>query len=166
MTNPPESPPQPEGRHVLQDYMPAHPPQATPRRTGAIVGALLAGAIGGSAITAAAFLTFSSDSPSAAAKPAALQDVVTSCSAQGGGVEVADSGRTLLIHVAGQEDRSGTTSSILSCLLGRLETPAAVRAQMEQTRALDGRQNATWPGFTASWTYHPDSGMRLTIQAA
>jgi hypothetical protein len=36
---------------------------------------------------------------------------------------------------------------------------------MEQTRALDGRQQDTWGGYTASWSYHPDSGMELIVQA-
>ena len=32
------------------------------------------------------------------------------------------------------------------------------------TRALDGRQQASWDGFEASWTYHPDNGLTLILR--
>jgi hypothetical protein len=41
--------------------------------------------------------------------------------------------------------------------------PESVTAQMDGTRALDGRQPASWDGYTASWTFHPDSGFDLII---
>jgi hypothetical protein len=47
-----------------------------------------------------------------------------------------------------------------------LKVPQAVRSHMEQTRALDGRQTDTWPGFTASWTYHPEQGLDVVVQVA
>jgi hypothetical protein len=48
-------------------------------------------------------------------------------------------------------------------VLRELETPAYVTEQIGQTRALDGRQTATWGDFEASWTYHPDNGLNLVI---
>lgn len=44
--------------------------------------------------------------------------------------------------------------------------PESVKAHMFATRALDGRQTDTWPGFSASWSYHPDDGMDLVITAS
>jgi hypothetical protein len=45
-----------------------------------------------------------------------------------------------------------------------LTIPQAVREHMSQTRALDGRQTDSWEGFSASWSYHPDSGINLIVQ--
>jgi hypothetical protein len=36
-------------------------------------------------------------------------------------------------------------------------------AHMTSTRALDGRQTASWDGIDAAWSYHPDSGMNMTV---
>jgi hypothetical protein len=35
---------------------------------------------------------------------------------------------------------------------------------MEKTRALDGRQTASWSFIEASWTYHPDNGLDVIIR--
>jgi hypothetical protein len=43
--------------------------------------------------------------------------------------------------------------------------PVSVSEQVWATRALDGRVQETWPGYTASWTYHPDSGLQMVIKA-
>lgn len=34
---------------------------------------------------------------------------------------------------------------------------------MSQTRALDGTQHGTWGNISASWTYHPDSGLDAVL---
>ena len=36
-------------------------------------------------------------------------------------------------------------------------------AHIESTRALDGYQQETFGEFSASWTYHPDDGLNMTI---
>ncbi|AGL13903.1 hypothetical protein [Actinoplanes sp. N902-109] len=82
------------------------------------------------------------------------------------GLTIADAGQTLLLDGTGEEDFTGMRSSDLSCVLEVLRTPQAVREHMWDTRALDGRQEDSWPGFTASWSYHPDDGMDMVIRAA
>lgn len=47
----------------------------------------------------------------------------------------------------------------VGCFGTELGMPGHVTSEMEQTRALDGRRDASWRGFTVSWSYHPDSGM-------
>jgi len=43
--------------------------------------------------------------------------------------------------------------------------PSFVSEAVWATRALDGRQEDSWPGYTAAWSYHPDSGLRMIIRA-
>ncbi|SLM93649.1 hypothetical protein [Brevibacterium yomogidense] len=61
-------------------------------------------------------------------------------------------------------DGVGLTSSDVyfdevECFGTELGMPGHVTSEMEQTRALDGRRDASWSGFTVSWSYHPDDGM-------
>jgi|1185.fasta_scaffold41226_2 hypothetical protein len=37
---------------------------------------------------------------------------------------------------------------------------------MDKTRALDGMQTDSWPGYTARWTYQPDDALDIIIQQA
>jgi hypothetical protein len=41
--------------------------------------------------------------------------------------------------------------------------PDSIDSRIGSKRALDGRQTATWDGFSASWGYHPDSGLDIVI---
>lgn len=78
---------------------------------------------------------------------------------------LSDGGRTLYLDMKGEEPGSGRlTWSQVQCYLNALETPDYVRRHMESTRALDGRQSATWGEFEASWTYHPDNGLDVLIR--
>jgi len=49
------------------------------------------------------------------------------------------------------------------CLLRETGAPSAVERRIGNTRALDGTQEATWEGWTAFWTYHPDNGLDITF---
>jgi hypothetical protein len=39
----------------------------------------------------------------------------------------------------------------------------AFSSKMDRTRALDGMQDASWDDLSASWTYHPDAGLDITV---
>ena len=52
---------------------------------------------------------------------------------------------------------------IQTCVLDALEAPTHVEEHMSTTRALDGTQEDGWDDYQARWTYHPDSGMNLTV---
>lgn len=75
-----------------------------------------------------------------------------------------DNDQTLVIDMAGDDPGSGTASAAdLMCVLGELEAPQSVLAQMESTRALDGMQSATWSTYKATWTYHPANGLDMIL---
>lgn len=105
-----------------------------------------------------------------AAHPLGLRDTETQLrqafSSCGSG-DLADEDHTVVIDSEGEDYGSGTdTFEGLMCTLGELNTPQAVIARMEATRALDGMQSSHWGDFEASWTYHPDNGLDVIITEA
>ena len=79
-------------------------------------------------------------------------------------VEVRDGGRTLLVDGEGGYTSPGASLATIASVLRRLDTPDAVVARMEQTRALDGMQTGERGTFSTTWTYHPDAGLDLVIE--
>jgi hypothetical protein len=51
----------------------------------------------------------------------------------------------------------------LDRLYDALEMPTYVESQIGTTTSLAGEQTATFDGLEASWSYHPDSGLDMTI---
>ena len=90
---------------------------------------------------------------------------VKSCNDGRTDTRLGDGGKTLIINASGDPIKSIVDVQTEACILDYLKTPAAVRAHIEGTRALDGRQTDSWDGFTAAWTYHPDDGLNMTIEA-
>lgn len=71
-----------------------------------------------------------------------------------------DDGRTLEFDMRGKELGTGTGSwEQLQCVLDELKAPRRVTASMDNTRSVDGRQDAEWDDLTAEWSYHPDDGL-------
>jgi hypothetical protein len=65
----------------------------------------------------------------------------------------------------GKKFGSGSmTIAQVTCVIKALDTPAFVVAEMDKTRALDGRQSQSWGSFEASWTYHPDDGLDIIVR--
>lgn len=80
---------------------------------------------------------------------------------------VGDGGKTMTVQTVSEKTpTAGITYGQLECLWRALKVSDAVKSQMESTRALDGRQSGDWPGFHATWTYHPDHGLQLIVTAA
>jgi hypothetical protein len=98
------------------------------------------------------------------ARLAVFQDAKNACGASEAGLQVTDGGTTLIFDGYGSEDYAGAQSTVLSCVLLQLHTPDAVISHMSSTSALNGRQEDSWEGFTASWTYHPDNGLDVIIR--
>ncbi|WP_052459807.1 hypothetical protein [Tessaracoccus massiliensis] len=74
---------------------------------------------------------------------------------------LADEGSSMTLDVGGA---SPVTVDDVSCILNSSEAPQHVRDHIESTRALDGQQEDQWgDGLKARWTYHPDSGLRITF---
>ena len=78
------------------------------------------------------------------------------------GYAIEDAGATLVMTVGSAYMNTGTAA----CVFDKLGVPDAVRQHVATTRALDGQQTDSWPGYTARWTYHPDDGLQMTIRAA
>ncbi|THV22824.1 hypothetical protein [Glycomyces paridis] len=98
--------------------------------------------------------------------PHALEAAKEECASGSSDVRIGDEGATLVIDRAGAEEMPGATLSQLDCLLGELDVPDSVVERIQNTRALDGYQEADFDGYTASWTFHPDDGLNLTITTA
>ncbi|MGW4682384.1 hypothetical protein ACWEOS_28295 [Micromonospora taraxaci] len=73
-----------------------------------------------------------------------------------------DDGNSLTLRSVGKE-RTGLKLEQLRCYLTELKVPDAVIAEIEGTRALDGRQSGEWEDMGASWIYHPDNGLQMII---
>ncbi|WP_455834080.1 hypothetical protein [Pseudarthrobacter siccitolerans] len=58
---------------------------------------------------------------------------------------------------------TGLRTTDFACVFTALEMPDSIVSQMDGTRALDGTQKASWDKFAASWTYHPDNGLRVIL---
>lgn len=81
-------------------------------------------------------------------------------------LEVADGGSTLILEGHGEDDGWEETLAALDVwefVANDLDIPQSVQEQVGHTSSLDGRQEASWDGYTASWKYHPDNGLDMTI---
>lgn len=95
------------------------------------------------------------------------QSAAEDCNAvQTSGISVGDKGPSITIDTKGEDDSSGASLDDASCILSALSIPDSVISQIDDTSAMDGRQSASWDGVDASWTSHPDSGMKLILAKA
>ena len=78
-------------------------------------------------------------------------------------ITVGDEGQSISMQSEGEESPGADYIDVL-CVLDQLEVPDSVNTRIGSTRALDGRQTATWDDFDASWGYHPDSGLDIVIE--
>jgi hypothetical protein len=97
----------------------------------------------------------------------ALQKAADECGgADIDGVSVIDEGSSLTIDTEGEDDLSGASMEDTACILAALEVPESVIAQMDATTAMQGRQTAAWNNVEASWTYHPNTGVKIILTTA
>jgi hypothetical protein len=160
--------------------VPPPPESRKPRTFGlavvilAAVAGIAVGALGGIVLTDGGDGTADGDSTSAGAEPADISLDSTrfelAYEACGGAtalepyLQVADEGTSIVID--GPSDESaGLTDAITGtfCVLEELEVPTFVTTQIENTTSLMGRQEASWDGIEASWSYHPDNGLDLVL---
>ena len=94
----------------------------------------------------------------------AINEAVASCGVEDDEwIVVGDEGASVSLDTEGEES-PGTTYSNAVCVLDELGMPDSVSNRMGSTRALDGRQDAQWGEFSATWGYHPDSGMNVVVE--
>jgi hypothetical protein len=79
------------------------------------------------------------------------------------GAQLGDGGQSLTLDSQGEEDFDGLTYDSVKCVLKDLDVPDATINLIETTRALDGRQTGSWDGIDATWSYHPDNGVNVTL---
>lgn len=102
----------------------------------------------------------------AAARPSPIAAAIETCEVETNlWISVGDSGDSLSMDSFGEET-DGADFDDIFCMLDELDTPDSVIKRINSTRALDGRQNADWDGFSASWGYHPDNGLDIVIDVA
>lgn len=83
-------------------------------------------------------------------------------SAGSAAVEILDGGEAVRMSRVTKYD--GPSYTQLTCFLDGLKAPAAIEAEIGQTRALDGRQTDGWDGYSISWAYHPDDGASILVE--
>jgi hypothetical protein len=91
-----------------------------------------------------------------------LEQAKQACASTSPYAVIGDSGNTLIIDTRGEE-QPGMTQAEMQCMLDELEVSDAVMSEIGRTRALDGKQAGDWDQFHASWSYHPNSGVSMTI---
>jgi hypothetical protein len=63
----------------------------------------------------------------------------------------------------GMTESALLTGIVYDCLMTALDVPERVLDHLGTTKVLDGQQEDSWNDYNARWTYHPDSGVSLTI---
>ena len=76
-------------------------------------------------------------------------------------LSLGDGGSTIVVD---PRSEYGSTAG-LNCVLGELETPQSIEAQVGRTTAMMGVQDAEDDGIEYSWSYHPDNGVSMVITA-
>lgn len=146
-------------------------PQPTPAKSRAVpwlIGALAVAVLAAAGL--AAMLVLKPGQADGSAAPVSRSDsalavALDACNpAEGLGLALFDGNKTMTIHTLGKERTTGADPAVLICVMQHLKAPVAVIEHMDSTRALDGRQTDTWPGYEAGWTYHPDNGVNMVIQ--
>lgn len=146
----------PDGSHQLGGQAQAlgAVPNKSKKAVGLVaVGILIVLAVGG-------FIAFRA-SQSESTHP--IQEAAERCHVEG---NVGDEGASIEFDTEGEEDSSGDDFTDVACVLADLDAPDRVISKMDSTRALDGTLDAHWDNYEASWNYHPDSGMNLTVYEA
>ncbi|MEV4532940.1 hypothetical protein AB0J82_03815 [Asanoa sp. NPDC049518] len=145
-------------------YLQTEAPESSSRRTRR--AALI---IGGAAIVALALIGLVAVVVSSGEEPRnvnTLESAQTVCDAGRNGTKLESDGSTLLVDMRGSKDKAGVDLVTLECILEQLNVPEAVKQDMFSTRPSDGRQEGTWFGTSASWTYDPAKGLDLTVTRA
>ncbi|CEA09216.1 hypothetical protein BN1051_02583 [Arthrobacter saudimassiliensis] len=160
---PPTRPPQISGAdpHSGAPYAPQEAPRRRVRGSVFTAGAwLIVGAAAGYGLAQIDF------GPRPPEPSEMLTQAVTNCAVrEEEGIELGDAGQSLTMDSQGTDYWSvGAEWADIDCVLRKLDVPDSVLSRMDNTRALDGRQTAQWGSLTASWGYHPDSGINIVIE--
>lgn len=82
-------------------------------------------------------------------------------------IELGDDGATLTVESPTSSEGDVQISAVaMHCALNETDAPYAVTSQVEQTTALEGRQEISWEGIDLSWSYHPNNGVSAVFTLA
>lgn len=127
---------------------------------------LAAGAGFGAGVLSTILVIVAASVVSMGSTPAFETAAETCDSSHRAGISIGDEGKSITIDTKGEDDSSGASYAEATCILTELKIPDAVVSHMDGTSSNDGRQNASWDKVDASWTYHPDSGLKVILQEA
>lgn len=95
--------------------------------------------------------------------PSPIAEAAEAC-----GLEPSRDETSISFNRVGAEESPDDTIDDVACVLFHLDTPDWVVSRIDSTRALDGTVDAAWTvdgtSFAAFWTFHPDSGLNLTVR--
>jgi len=98
-----------------------------------------------------------------AALPKNFDDAVGACTDFGiGDIKTLDHGASLQMHTPGAR-AAGAPYAAVVCILTELQAPESLLTRMDSSPDMD-TPSARWGNFSASWSYHPDRGMTLTVE--
>jgi hypothetical protein len=96
-----------------------------------------------------------------------FQSAVDSCVSFGDDgyedIQVSDDGKSMFLDGSGENDYSSLGVVDQVCILAQLDVPEIIITRMNATNALMGAQTGEWDGITASWTYHPNNGLDVSL---
>ena len=142
--------------------LPASPPAFTPREIKIAAVGLAIGVVVG--VVGSLLVASVAGGIGSIAAGSPMADAATTCEVETNPwINVGDEGRSISMTSEGGES-AGADFEDLACVLLELETPDSVINRIDSTRALDGRQTGTWEDYSASWGYHPDSGLDIVIE--
>lgn len=90
-----------------------------------------------------------------------LEDAVESCEAADD--VLGDGGASLTFDTMGEDESIGDDMEVVACVMSYVDMPDYVIDHVDSTRAMDGQQTDEWDDIEARWTYHPDSGLQITL---
>jgi HAMP domain-containing protein len=90
----------------------------------------------------------------------ALERAADECSTDDLHLVTGDDGNSL--RLIGLSDQG---IAVMSCVFDYLDAPDSLIGKLQDTRGLDGRQEDSWGDYKASWTFLPDDGYHVVIEA-
>lgn len=104
---------------------------------------------------------------STSASASQFEDAVDGCITSGevgyDEIVLSDDGKSLYMDGSGNNFSSSLGLATEICILSELDMPTIILTRMNATNALMGVQTGDWDGISASWTYHPDNGLDVSL---
>lgn len=89
-----------------------------------------------------------------------LDSVAAACLLKDG---LSADGQSIEVDTKGADDSDGVLISSVFCALRATLAPDYVSESIKNTRSIDGRVEEKYGNFRASWSYHPDDGLQLSL---